>query len=73
MAQRRREAMAQPENRSEQAIRAYIEEYLDPDAHLRRDDDPALIVAQLDRVFADDGGCGVTVEEMARYLESLER
>jgi hypothetical protein len=65
--------MAQPQNRSEQAIRAYIEEYLDPDAHLRRDDDPAVIVAHLESVFAAEGGCGVTVEEMARYLESLER
>lgn len=65
--------MAQPENRSEQAIRAYIEEYLDDAAHLRRDDDPAETVTLLDRVFAAEGGCGVTVAEMARYLESLDR
>jgi hypothetical protein len=67
--------MAQPENRSEQAIRAYIEEYLDSGAILSRDDDPAETVALLDRIFADspESGCGVTVEEMARYLESLER
>ena len=61
----------EPENNSIQAITRYITECLDPHAILRRTDDPAQTVADLDSIFADDGGCGITVEQMAKYLTTL--
>ncbi len=52
-------------------LRIHIETNLDPGAVLRSTDDPAEIVASLNDVFAADGGCGVTVEQMRRYLRTL--
>ena len=63
--------MNKPANNSRQAVATYIGEYLDPQGELTSDDDAATVVENLDAVYAEDGGCGVTVEQMAEYLESL--
>lgn len=60
-----------PNVRNLAAIRDYVEEYLDTGAYLSRTDDPREIVESLDRAFHDEGGAGITVEQMALYLKSL--
>jgi hypothetical protein len=60
-----------PDNHSEQAIRTFVEDYLDPGANLSRDDDPAEVIAGLEDVFGTD--IGSTAEQLARYLATLDR
>ena len=54
------------------SIGQFIREYLDPYGDLTPDDNPAEIVRQLDSIYREDGGCGVTVEEMREYLAGLD-
>ena len=63
--------MNKPSDQSTYAIANYIREYLDTDNLLSRDDDAADVIAGMDMVFYEEGGCGVTVEQMAQYLKSL--
>lgn len=60
-----------PANNSIQAISTYIQEYIDPQNNLSHDDDAEQVLAELDIVFADDGGTGLTVEQMREYLDTL--
>ena len=52
-------------------LRAYIQDHLDPFGLLTPRDNPVEVVASLDRAFRSEGGSGVTVEEMAAYLDEL--
>lgn len=49
-------------------LRAYIAAHLDPEGLLSGEDDPREVVASLDAAFRDEGGSGISVEEMADYL-----
>lgn len=49
-------------------LRRYIEETLDPGAHLTGNEDAGELVAELDRIFASEGGSGITAQQMDWYL-----
>jgi hypothetical protein len=53
------------------SLRQYIDSHLDPGANLKPTDNAAEIIAGLNRVFASEGGAGVSVGEMQEYLDGL--
>jgi hypothetical protein len=54
-------------------LREYIAEHLDPGAHLTGDENPITLVQDYDKMFRDEGGSGITAEEMGEYLAELRR
>jgi hypothetical protein len=63
--------MHTPANDSIQAITTYIQEYIDPRGELRRADDAGAVLADLDLLYVDDGGSGLSAEQLQRYLDTL--
>jgi hypothetical protein len=53
------------------SVRNYIAEHLDPSGTLDGTEDAAEVVRQFNQVFRDEGGAGVSVEDMADYLAAL--
>jgi hypothetical protein len=52
------------------SVRQYIMEHFDRDGLLDGDEDPQEVVDQFSSM-CDDGDCGLTVEDMAAYLDEV--
>ena len=63
--------MGKPASNSKQDVAAYIREYIDPAGWLGRGDDAGQLIADWNIIWADEGGCGLTVEQVEEYLEGL--
>lgn len=53
-------------------VRDYIMSHLDPNGTLEPGDNAVDVIAGFDDVFADEGGAGVSVEDMAEYIAELD-
>lgn len=52
-------------------VRQYIADHLDRDGLIKPTDDPSETLAIFDRCFAEDGGSGLDLKDVAAYIEEL--